>query len=307
MMFSEYVCNDSFKSWVPWHMPTHSVPWLGQMCAMTHSYDMCHGSFTTYVSWLMPTHSMAGQHKLQHTLQHTATHCNTCVMTRAYSFYGRATHCNAHCNTHCNTLQHTATHVSWLIPTHPMAGLVREDKRGRENSVLQCVTVLQCVAMCCSVLQCGAVWCSVVQCTKCPQLSFWWSSWWHLGYGPLGGKSKACQRPARGQSISRHSVGRVRGILMIKLVTFRYRPRMEKSHSKRHEPSLEVWLVWQHIATHTATHTATLCYCTEGDRMFIKWQPPKGENDDYDNKNFWISAWLPSRRRKEQGRRRKKN
>ena len=26
------------------------------------------------------------------------------------------------------------------------------------------------------------------------------------------------------------------------------------------------------------------------DRMFIKWQPPKGENDDYDNKNFWISG-----------------
>ena len=43
------------------------------------------------------------------------------------------------------------------------------------------------------------------------------------------------------------------------------------------------------------------------DRMFIKWQPPKGENDDYDNENFWISGWLPSRRRKEKGRRREKD
>jgi len=29
------------------------------------------------------------------------------------------------------------------------------------------------------------------------------------------------------------------------------------------------------------------------DRMFIIWQPPIGENDDYDNENFWISGWLP--------------
>ena len=26
------------------------------------------------------------------------------------------------------------------------------------------------------------------------------------------------------------------------------------------------------------------------DRMFIKWQPQKGKNDDYDNENFWISG-----------------
>ena len=28
----------------------------------------------------------------------------------------------------------------------------------------------------------------------------------------------------------------------------------------------------------------------ERDRMFIIWQPPKGENDDYNNENFWISG-----------------
>jgi len=28
--------------------------------------------------------------------------------------------------------------------------------------------------------------------------------------------------------------------------------------------------------------------CKGRDRMFIIWQPPKGENDDYDNENFWI-------------------
>ena len=28
----------------------------------------------------------------------------------------------------------------------------------------------------------------------------------------------------------------------------------------------------------------------ERERMFIKRQPLKGENDDYDNKNFWISG-----------------
>jgi len=43
------------------------------------------------------------------------------------------------------------------------------------------------------------------------------------------------------------------------------------------------------------------------DRMFIIWQPPKGENDDYDSENSWISGWLPSRRRKQKGRRRKKD
>ena len=53
-----------------------------------------------------------------------------------------------------------------------------------------------------------------------------------------------------------------------------------------------------------AKHKIELC---GWDRMFIKWQPPKGENDDYDNENFWISGWLPSRRRKEKGRRREKD
>ena len=34
----------------------------------------------------------------------------------------------------------------------------------RNEFVVQCVAVLQCVAVWCSVVQCGAVWCSVVQC-----------------------------------------------------------------------------------------------------------------------------------------------
>ena len=41
-----------------------------------------------------------------------------------------------------------------------------------------------------------------------------------------------------------------------------------------------------------------MCWFWKRDRMFIIWQPPKGENDDYDNKNSWISGWSPSRRRK---------
>ena len=38
-------------------------------------------------------------------------------------------------------------------------------------SVLQCVVVLQCVAVCCSVLQCVAVCCSVLQCVAVSYIS----------------------------------------------------------------------------------------------------------------------------------------
>jgi len=40
---------------------------------------------------------------------------------------------------------------------------------------------------------------------------------------------------------------------------------------------------------------------------FITRQPPTGEKEDYDSSNFWISGALPSRTRKEKGRRGKRD
>ena len=97
------------------------------------------------------------------TLQHTATHCN--------ALQRMATQCNKQSDrrltaTHCNTLQRTATHCNTLQHTSTATG----DLQGLLvnlvscSSVLQCCSVLQCVAVCCSVLQCVAVCCSVLQC-----------------------------------------------------------------------------------------------------------------------------------------------
>jgi len=88
------------------------------------------------------------------------------------------------------------------------------------------------------------------------------------------------------------------------------RPQNGKIMRKRNEWKMAYFLntsISTRILKHWKVSTSTLS--KERDREFIIWQPTKGENDDYDSENSWISWWFPSRRRnlKYNGRRRKKD
>jgi len=122
------------------------------------------------------THCNTLQHTAAHctSLQHTATHCRTLQQTGTpcNSLQHTATHCNTlqHTATHCDTLRHTATHCDTL--QHRVSSEGCTDGGNRAGlawdswfslwcccgsrcvavcySLLQCVLVLQCVAVCCS-------------------------------------------------------------------------------------------------------------------------------------------------------------
>jgi len=118
------------------------------------------------------------------TLQHTAALCNTLhrVLLAVTEDNPHAQHpccvhtiprCNTlqHAATHCNMLQHTEKHCSTPQQIATYCACCREKKNRTKRSylvamiqnldVLQCCSVLLCVAVCCSVLQCVAVCCNM--------------------------------------------------------------------------------------------------------------------------------------------------
>jgi len=88
-----------------------------------------------------------------HTCIYIYLHTHCCIYTCAYfHMYSYAQVC-----THVIYI-YTQTHV------HGVKNMLQVMVSPSRCSVLQCDTVLQCVAVWCSVVQCGAVWCSVLQC-----------------------------------------------------------------------------------------------------------------------------------------------
>jgi len=116
------------------------------------------------------THGNPWQHTARHGLQHNAN-----IATHSNTWQHTANNCNVlqhglgysetqHNAPHCTTQQHAATRYNRLRAPTCAAALGPATSRVLCCSVLQFVSVLQCVAVCCRVLPCGAVCCSVLQC-----------------------------------------------------------------------------------------------------------------------------------------------